>query len=91
MLYATGQGVTNPGSPTEAFPVDVYPEPQAPTSLRIGGLDAALLFRGQAPGTSGVMQLNARLPAGLQSAVAIPVVLMVGSAESQGSVTVAVR
>jgi uncharacterized protein (TIGR03437 family) len=91
VLYATGQGVTAPASLTGAFPVDVYPEPQAPSSLRIGGLDAELLFRGQAPGTSGVMQLNARLPAGLQPGVAIPVVLMVGSAESQEGVAVAVR
>jgi uncharacterized protein (TIGR03437 family) len=91
VLYATGQGVTAPASPTGAFPVDVYPEPQAPTSLRIGGLEAELLFRGQAPGTSGVMQLNARLPQGLAPSNALPVILSLGSVDSQPGVVIAVR
>jgi uncharacterized protein (TIGR03437 family) len=91
VLYATGQGVTIPSSRTGAFPVDVYPEPQASTSLRIDGLEAELLFQGQAPGTSGVMQVNARLPAGLQPGAGIPVVLSVGAAVSQAGVVVAVR
>ncbi len=91
VLYATGQGITSPRSQTGAFPVDVYPEPQAPMSLRIGGIEAELVFRGQAPGTAGVMQVNARVPVGLGPAADLPVVLSVGSSESQAGVLLAVR
>jgi uncharacterized protein (TIGR03437 family) len=91
VIYATGQGVTSPPSQTGAFPVDFYAEPQAPTSLRIGNVEAELLFRGQAPGTSGVMQVNARVPMGLGPAAALPVVLSVGSGVTQAAVVLAVR
>jgi uncharacterized protein (TIGR03437 family) len=91
VLYATGQGVTTPASLSGAFPVEIYPEPAAPTLLRIGGVEAEILFRGQAPGTSGVMQVNARVPLGVAPAAAVPVVLLIGSGESQAGVVVAVR
>ncbi|MBC8167381.1 MAG: hypothetical protein H7Y20_16120 [Bryobacteraceae bacterium] len=91
VLYATGQGVTSPASRTGAVTVDVFPQPQAPTSLRIGGLEAELLFRGQAPGTVGVMQLNARVPSNVATASAAPVVLKVGDAASQAGATISVR
>jgi uncharacterized protein (TIGR03437 family) len=91
VVYATGQGVTDPPSPSGAIPAGVFPEPEAPTSLRIGGTEAEILFRGQAPGTAGVMQVNARLPMELPAPVEIPVVLRVGEAESQGGVRVVVR
>jgi len=90
VLYATGQGVTSPRSPTGAFPIGVYPEPAATTLLRIGGFNAELLFRGQAPGTVGVLQINARAPVGLAPGV-VPVALSIGAGESQSGVALAVR
>lgn len=66
VLYATGQGVTVPASRTGAKPMNgTYPTPAAPVTLNIGGSAATLLFAGQAPGTAGVMQINARVPEGL--------------------------
>jgi uncharacterized protein (TIGR03437 family) len=62
ILYATGQGVTEPPSITGTAALGPYPEPVAPTQLEIGGVPAEILFRGQAPGTAGVMQINARVP-----------------------------
>lgn len=92
ILFATGQGLTNPLSRTGASPSGgVYPEPAAPTSLTIGGRTAELLFKGQAPGTAGVMQLNARIPEGLPSNAEAPVVLRVGGGESQSGVTIPIR
>lgn len=92
VLYATGQGVTRPASRTGAFPVGgVYPEPAVETSLRIGGIAAEILFRGQAPGTTGVMQINARVPSTVTPGAAVPVVLSVGAGQSQPGVTAAVR
>ncbi|MBL8293024.1 MAG: hypothetical protein JNN08_14355 [Bryobacterales bacterium] len=90
VLFATGQGVTQPPSLSGAKPVDgIYPEPAADTSLTIGGQPAQVLFRGQAPGTAGVMQINAVVPSGVPSSA--PVVLKVGLAESGPEVAVFVR
>lgn len=90
ILYATGQGVTVPPSPTGAQPRNGFPEPAAATALTVGGVPAEILFRGQAPGTAGVMQLNARVPSGV-AAGAAAIVLTVGEAASQAGVTVMVR
>ena len=62
VLYATGQGVTNPASATGAFPAGTFPAASAAVSITIGGKAAGLQFEGQAPGTAGVLQLNAKLP-----------------------------
>ena len=90
ILFATGQGVTNPASPTGAFPVDVYPRASAPVSLDIGGQTAELAFQGQAPGTAGVMQVNAKVPAGVPTG-ATRVTLLIGEERTQDGVVVWVR
>jgi uncharacterized protein (TIGR03437 family) len=83
VLYATGQGVTVPASPTGAKPAEgLYPVPAGETTLRIGDEEAELLFRGQAPGTAGVMQINARVPVSPPGGP-IPVVLRIGGAEAR--------
>lgn len=94
VLYATGQGVTIPASRTGAFPnpnAGTYPAPLGQTTLRIGGLAAELLFAGQAPGTAGTMQINARVPFGVVPGSSVPVVLQVGAAESRNEVTLHTR
>ena len=65
--------------------------PVAPTVLRIGGLDADIQFRGQAPGTVGVMQVNARVPEGVARGGAVPVVLSVGAGDTRAGVFVAIQ
>lgn len=90
VLFATGQGVTRPASQTGKVAAAPYPEPAEPVVLRIGGRPAELLFAGQAPGTAGVIQINARLPEGLTPGV-LPVVLTIGAAASQPGVTLAFR
>ena len=92
ILFATGQGVTSPPSPTGAFPTSgVYPVPVAPVSLSIGGRPAELLFTGQAPGTAGVMQINAKVPEGLGASTPAQVLLTIGGRDSQLGVTIAIR
>jgi uncharacterized protein (TIGR03437 family) len=58
-------------------------------SLTIGGNLAELLYAGHAPGFPGLMQINARVPAG--STGTVPVILGIGAAVSQTGVTIAVR
>ncbi len=91
VLFATGQGLTRPASQTGRAAEGTYPEPEASVALRIADRSAELLFSGQAPDTAGVMQINARLPSGLASGAALPIVLTMGAASSQTGVTVAVR
>lgn len=91
VLYGTGQGATVPASRTGTFPVGAYPEPASVVVLRIGGLESQILFRGQAPGTAGLIQVNARVPQGVPNGVGIPVVLAVGAEQSQAGVPVWIR
>ena len=91
VMFATGQGVTSPPSPTGGFPLDVFPRPVAEVGVSFGGVDADVLFDGQAPGTAGVMQVNARLSEGTPTGPEVPVVLRIGEALSQPGVTIAIR
>ena len=89
ILFATGQVLTGPASATGAPALGPYPEPLKPVDLQVGSARAEVLFRGQAPFTTGVMQINARVPVGLSGAQ--PVKLTVGDAASQPGVVVAIR
>ncbi len=71
VLYATGDGV----------------EPAAQTSVTIGGRTADIVFRGDAPGTTGVVQVNARIPDDSPAGEAA-VSLTIDGAASQPGVTV---
>jgi uncharacterized protein (TIGR03437 family) len=41
--------------------------------------------------SSGVLQIDARIPGGIQTGSAVPVVLRVGNTSSQAGVTIAVQ
>ena len=90
-LFATGEGQTEPpgadGAPARA----PYPQPVLPVNLTIGGIDAEILYAGAAPGLVGIMQINARVPAGFVPTGVLPVELTVGLARSQPGVTLAVN
>ncbi|MBI3282247.1 MAG: SBBP repeat-containing protein, partial [Acidobacteria bacterium] len=92
MLYGTGEGQTNPpgvdGSVAAAAP---FPRPVGAVSVKIGGLDANLIYAGAAPGQiAGLFQINAQIPEGVASGDQ-PVVVTIGTASSQPGLTVAVR
>ena len=59
--------------------------------LKIGLYAAELLYAGPAPGFPGLMQINARVPAGFLAPGIQPVILSVDSAVSQAGVTIAVH
>jgi uncharacterized protein (TIGR03437 family) len=91
-LYATGEGQTTPagvdGKPASA----PYPYPNLPVTATVGGQNAPVKYAGGAPGeVAGLMQVNVQIPAGIETGDAVPVVLRVGNAFSQGGVTIAVH
>ena len=90
-LFATGQGVTSPASASGKRADGNYPEPNAETRLLLDGQPVEVLFRGQAPGTAGVMQINARIPANIATRADLPVILEIGGVASQRGVILAVR
>ena len=75
VLYATGQGLN--------------PTPGA-TTLLIANRPAELLYAAPIAGTIGLIQINARIPAGL-SAGPSPILLRIGEAESQSGPVVHLR
>jgi len=90
VIYATGEGLLTPsgvdGKPATA-PV---PRPVLPVTVFIGGVSATIAYAGSAPGeVEGLMQINAVIPAGAYGA-SVPIVVQVGTAQSQTGTTIAV-
>jgi uncharacterized protein (TIGR03437 family) len=92
ILWATGEGLTDPPGVDGRLAVDVLPKPVAPVSVDIGGLAATVEYAGAAPGNMpGLFQINARMSADVQPGDHVPVHVKVGAATSQDGVTLAVR
>jgi uncharacterized protein (TIGR03437 family) len=91
-IYLTGAGVTNPASPDGSITTttDTPPALTLPVSVTIGGVDAPVLYQGAAPGSvAGLTQINAKIPDGATGI--LPVVVQIGTAQSQAGVTVGVK
>jgi uncharacterized protein (TIGR03437 family) len=91
-IYATGAGQTDPPSVDGALTGDVLPKPLLGVKVQIAGENADVLYAGAAPGEpSGVLQVNARIPADVPRGTNVPVVIIVGATSSQAGVTVAIK
>ena len=91
-IYATGGGQMDPPSVDGALTGDVLPKPLLDVKVQIAGENADVLYAGAAPGEpSGVLQVNARIPADVPRGTNVPVVIIVGATSSQAGVTVAVK
>ncbi len=91
-IFATGAGVTTPASVDGILASAPLPVPNAPVSVTIGGLTCVLNYQGAAPGlVSGVLQVNAQVPAGLSPGSAVPVQLRIGTVTSTEPITLAVQ
>ena len=85
VFFGTGAGAMNPAG-VDGQIASGLGYPQLPASLTIGGIQANVIYAGQAPGlVDGVLQVDAVVPAGLQGVQ--PVVLKVGSFTSPAGVT----
>jgi len=91
VFYATGAGQTAPPGIDGHLVQGALPVLTLPVQVLFGGVQAEVLYVGPAPGmVAGVLQVNARIPAGTAASAAVPLVLRVGNADSQSGVTVAV-
>jgi uncharacterized protein (TIGR03437 family) len=90
ILFASGYGTTVPASVTGAQAGRELAAPAAPVFLQIGQRQAETAFVGQTPGTTGVLQLNVRVPMGIPAGSA-SVLLRIGATESQAGFDIAVR
>ena len=92
MLFATGEGQTNPAGMDGKIAAQPLPTPKLAVTALIGGVSAPVLYAGAAPGlVAGLVQVNVRVPSNVTSGNAVPVLLRVGSLESPAGVTMAVR
>jgi len=92
VLWATGEGLTDPPGVDGRLAMDVFPAPVAAVTVDIGGYPATVQYAGAAPGfPPGVLQINAQMSPNVQSSNAVPVHLTVGGVTSQDGVTLAVR
>lgn len=90
-LYVSGAGQLTPAAET-GRPASGLAQTVLPVSLTMAGEDSEILFSGVAPGTVGVVQVNARvtgtLPTGTASA---PLVLTVGSRRTSTAIRLWVK
>ena len=80
VLYATGLGTVTPSLPTGARSAGNVTVSTA--RVTIGGTPGEVQFSGTAPGFVGLNQINVRIPPNTGSAPNIPVVLIMGSRQS---------
>jgi uncharacterized protein (TIGR03437 family) len=91
VLYGTGEGELDPPAETHIPAGDSPGVPVLDVAVSIGGVPAEILYAGQAPGFSGLLQVNARVPAQSLVGDAVEVELRVGGAASTQGVTLAIR
>jgi uncharacterized protein (TIGR03437 family) len=91
VLYATGDGQTQPAGVTGQAAQAPYGTPRLPVSLTIAGVSADVIWAGSAPGFVGLLQINARIPGGFIPTGDLPLFLTIGSYSSAAGVTIAVE
>lgn len=90
-IYCTGLGpVTNQPATGSPSPVAPLAQTTAQPSIMIGGVQATVQFSGLTPGSVGLYQVNAQVPANISAGTAVPVVMSMGGVQSN-TVTIAVQ
>jgi uncharacterized protein (TIGR03437 family) len=90
-IFATGEGETDPSGEDGRRASVPFPVPLLPVSVRMGDEQVEVLYAGAAPSFAGLLQINARVPAFISPSASVPIVLLVGNAPSQPSVTLAIE
>jgi uncharacterized protein (TIGR03437 family) len=90
-FYATGMGATNPQIQDNVVPQNTSVQPALPILAMIDNQSANVVSAYAAPGMLGVLVINVQVPASAHVGNAIPVVVQVGSSQSQQGTTMATR
>jgi uncharacterized protein (TIGR03437 family) len=91
-LFATGEGLSLPTGPDGRQVPNTAPKPVQQVSVTVGGVPATVEYAGGSPGSvAGLLQVNVRIPAGVTTGPAVPVVLRIDATGSREGVTVAIR
>jgi uncharacterized protein (TIGR03437 family) len=91
-IYSTGAGITTPASADGELIGAPLRFLAQTTVVTIGGVNAVVKYAGAAPGAvAGLTQINVEVPAGISSALALPVIVRIGDFTSTSGVTVAVK
>lgn len=91
VIFATGQGVTDPALATGApAPANPLSGAVGGVSAMIGGRPAQVLFAGMTPGFVGLLQVNAVIAPDAQTGPAVPVSITVNGVSSQPGATISV-
>jgi uncharacterized protein (TIGR03437 family) len=82
-LFATGEGQTTPGGVDGKLGGSTPATPLLPVVVTVGGIPAELQYAGIVPGkVAGLLQVNVKIPDGVQPGGYVPVVISVGEAGS---------
>jgi len=88
VLWATGEGQTNPPGVDGLIANGALPQPVLPIKADIDFVDAEVLYAGAGPGmVAGVMQVNLIVPPGLTRSGALGLTLQVGDVSTTTGVT----
>jgi uncharacterized protein (TIGR03437 family) len=93
MIYATGAGQVSPRSADGSITgTGILPKPLGKVAVWIGGAQAEVQYAGAAPElVAGMLQVNARIPAGIAAGPSVPLLLTVDGIKSQTGITLAVQ
>jgi len=87
-IYLTGMGQTSPAIPAgQAAPANPLSWASIAPAITLGGAPLSVSYAGLAPGEVGVYQINATVPSGVSTGLAVPLVITQGS----GATTLNVR
>jgi uncharacterized protein (TIGR03437 family) len=92
LIYATGEGQTNPPGVDGRIATSIFPAPVLSCSVSIGGIPVTPASCGATPNsTAGELQVKAQVPMGVAPGNSVPVQVTIGNVISPVGVTIAVQ
>jgi uncharacterized protein (TIGR03437 family) len=92
LLYATGEGQTNPPGVDGRIATSIFPAPVLSCSVSIGNIAVTPASCGATPNsTAGELQVKAQVPMGVTPGNSVPVQVTIGNVMSPAGVTIAVQ